>query len=108
VRAETGSGGVELHGVRGSLAAKAGSGTIRADGSPTGAWNVRTGSGTVQLKLPPDAAFDLNAHTSSGSISVDHPLTVQGAIGRKDVHGKVRGGGVPVEVETGSGNIEIH
>lgn len=107
VRADTGSGGMELRGVRGSLEAKAGSGTIRAEGDPTGAWTVHTGSGTVQLKFPSDAAFDLDAHTSSGSISVDRPVTVQGQLGRKDIRGKVRGGGVPVEVQTGSGNIEI-
>ena len=107
VRAETGSGGMELLGVRGSLEAKAGSGTIRAEGSPTGAWNLHTGSGSVQLKLPSDAAFALDAHTSSGSISVDHPVTVEGPAGRKEIRGKVRGGGVPVEVETGSGNIAI-
>jgi hypothetical protein len=107
VRADTGSGGMELRGVRGSLEAKAGSGTIRAEGDPTGAWVVHTGSGGVQLRFPSDAAFDLDAHTSSGSISVDHPVTVQGSVGRKQIRGKVRGGGVPVEVETGSGNIEI-
>lgn len=107
VRVDTGSGGMELHGVRGSLEAKAGSGAIRADGDPTGAWTVRTGSGGVNLQFPTDASFDLDAHTSSGSISVDHPVTVQGKIGRREVQGKVRGGGVPVEVETGSGNIVI-
>ena len=107
VRADTGSGGMELHGVKGSLEAKAGSGTIHAEGEPQGDWSVHTGSGTVQLKLPSNAAFDLDAHTSSGSIQVDHPVTVQGSIGRKDIQGKVRGGGVRVEVETGSGNIEI-
>lgn len=107
VRAETGSGGLELHGLSGSLEAQAGSGTIRADGQPTGAWSVRTGSGSVELKLPSDAAFDLDAHTSSGSISVDHPITVQGNLGRKEIRGKVRGGGVPVEVATGSGDIQI-
>jgi hypothetical protein len=107
VRADTGSGGMELRGVHGSLEAKAGSGTIQAEGQPTGAWMVHTGSGGVQLKFPSDAAFDLEAHTSSGSVSVDHPVTVQGTIGRKEIRGKVRGGGVPVEVETGSGNIQI-
>ncbi len=107
VRAETGSGGLELHGVSGSLEAKAGSGTIHADGQPTGAWSVHTGSGSVELKLPSDAAFDLDAHTSSGSISVDHPVTVQGNLGHKEIRGKVRGGGVPVEVATGSGDIQI-
>jgi hypothetical protein len=107
VRVDTGSGGMELRGVRGSLDAKAGSGTIEAEGSPTGAWNVHTGSGTVQLRIPSDASFDLAAHTSSGSISVDQPHSVQGSIGRKEIRGKVGGGGVPVEVETGSGDIQI-
>jgi len=107
VRAGTGSGGMELRGVHGSLEATAGSGDVMAEGSPTGAWTLHTGSGGVHLKLTSDAAFDLDAHTSSGNISVAQPVTVQGTIGRKDLHGKVRGGGVPVEVETGSGNIEI-
>lgn len=107
VRAETGSGGMELHGVRGSLEATAGSGDVSADGNPTGSWTVRTGSGGVRLKLANDAGFDLNARTSSGSISVSQPVTVQGTINHKEIRGKVHGGGVPVEVETGSGNIEI-
>jgi DUF4097 and DUF4098 domain-containing protein YvlB len=68
---------------------------------------VHSGSGTIRLKLASDAAFDLDAGTSSGSISVSQPVTVQGSTGRKEVRGKVHGGGVPVEVETGSGNIEI-
>lgn len=107
VRVDTGSGGMELHGVHGSLEAKAGSGTIQAEGDPTGAWTVHTGSGEVRLKLPSGAAFDLDAHTSSGSISVDQPHTVQGSVGRKEVRGRVGGGGVPVEVQTGSGDIQI-
>jgi len=96
-----------LRGVRGSLEARAGSGGIRAEGDPSGGWMVHSGSGSIHLRLPSDAAFDLNAHTSSGSISLEHPVTVQGTLGRKEIRGKVRGGGVPVEVETGSGNIEI-
>jgi DUF4097 and DUF4098 domain-containing protein YvlB len=107
VRAETGSGGMELRGVNGSLEATAGSGNISADGNPTGSWSVRTGSGGVRLKLASSSAFDLDAHTSSGSISVSQPVTVQGTIGRKELRGKVRGGGVPIEIKTGSGNIDI-
>jgi len=107
VSADSGSGGMDLRGVHGTLEATAGSGDIRAEGEPTGGWTVRTGSGTVQLKLAPGAAFDLNARTSSGSLSVAQPVTVQGSMGRKEIHGKVNGGGVPVHVETGSGSIEI-
>ena len=107
VRAETGSGGLDLRNVHGSLQAQAGSGSIKAEGEATGGWVVHTGSGSVELRLPQSASFDLNAHTGSGSINLNHPVTVQGSIGRKEVRGKVAGGGVPVEVQTGSGNIEI-
>jgi DUF4097 and DUF4098 domain-containing protein YvlB len=107
VRVNTGSGTLELRGVRGSLEASAGSGNIHAEGAPTGAWTVHSGSGGIKLRFPADAAFDLSARTSSGSIVVNHPLTVQGSIGRKQVRGKVLSGGVPVEVETGSGNVDI-
>ena len=107
VRAETGSGGLELRNVHGSLQAHAGSGSIRADGDPSGSWTVRTGSASVNLRFPQNASFQLDAHTGSGSINLNHPVTVQGSINRKEVHGKVGGGGVPVQVETGSGSIAI-
>jgi DUF4097 and DUF4098 domain-containing protein YvlB len=107
VRASTGSGGMELRGLQGSLDAQAGSGEITAEGNPTGEWSAHSGSGDIRLKLASGAAFDLDAHTSSGSISVSQPVTAQGSLGRKQLRGKVNGGGVPVEVETGSGNIEI-
>ena len=107
VHVDTGSGGLELRGIKGSLEARAGSGNVQAEGDPTGSWTVHSGSGTIRLRFPSSAAFDLSAHTSSGSISVNHPLTVQGTVGRKEVRGKVLSGGVPVEVETGSGNIDI-
>jgi hypothetical protein len=107
VRVDTGSGGMELRGVKGSLDARTGSGGIDAEGDPSGPWIVHTGSGTVRLQLPSSAAFDLDARTSSGSLAVDHPVTVQGSLGKKHIQGKVRGGGVPIDVETGSGDINI-
>lgn len=107
VRAETGSGRIELHNLHGSLQAQAGSGSINADGEATGQWIVRTGSGDVALRMPQNASFDLNARTGSGTINLHHPVTVQGSIEKKEVRGKVGGGGVPVEVQTGSGTITI-
>ena len=107
VRIDTGSGGMELRGLRGSLEAKAGSGSIRAEGKPTGSWMLHTGSGGIHLKFASDAAFDLYAHTGSGSLNVTSPVTVQGSLGRHEIRGQVRGGGVQVEAETGSGTIDI-
>src|SRR2546426_108874 len=106
LHSQTGSGNQTVEGIRKSIEVGTGSGGLRiTDIGET--VRAATGSGGVQLRFPSDAAFDLDAHTSSGSISVDRPVTVQGTMGRKQNRGKVRGGGVPVEVETGSGNIEI-
>ena len=108
VELTTGSGSILVSGVKGALRASSGSGRIEIDGEATGRWDVSAGSGSVSLRLPPNAAFDLSAHTGSGNISVDHPITVQGRIGsRRDISGKVRGGGVSVDVRTSSGSIRI-
>ncbi len=107
-RVDTGSGNVELEGLRGSLVARTGSGTITAEGAPEGGWSLSTGSGSVIVRLPANAAFDLDAHTSSGHVSADNlPITLQGTIRRGQLRGKVRGGGPRIELETGSGNIRI-
>src|SRR5580704_12908323 len=90
VEVETGSGHIELHGVHGRIRAHAGSGSISAEGAPTGDWNLHTASGTVTVRLPADAAFNLEASTGSGNISTTHELTMTGQIGgsRHEVHGK--------------------
>ncbi len=103
----TGSGSSELYGVAGALRVKAGSGHIEVDGQQNGTWNIDTGSGSVRIKLPENAAFELNAHTGSGGITVDHPLTIQGKISKKHMRGDVRGGGDLLTIETGSGGIHI-
>ena len=102
-----GSGKIELHGVVGALHARAGSGRIEIDGRQDGDWNVDTGSGSVRIRLPDDAAFELDAHTGSSGITVDHPLTIQGKVSKKRMRGEVRGGGDLLAVETGSGGITI-
>jgi DUF4097 and DUF4098 domain-containing protein YvlB len=111
LRAHTGSGDLELREINGPLTVETGSGDVVAEGTQVGEWTLRTGSGDVQIRLQRQAAFELNATTSSGSVVVDHPLTmmVQGNIERshKSVRGTVRGGGPLLTVHTGSGDIHI-
>lgn len=104
---ETGSGSVTVQGVRGSLRVRTGSGGISAQGEPTGEWRLHTGSGGVTVRLPQQAAFDLHARTSSGHIKTSHPVTVEGLISRRELRGKVRGGGFLLDVSTSSGSVEI-
>ncbi|MFQ5817010.1 MAG: DUF4097 domain-containing protein [Terriglobia bacterium] len=107
VEIETGSGSVEVRGVRGAVRVSTGSGRINVAGAPAGDWKLGAGSGSITVRLPAEAAFDFYTRTGSGRIYTDHPITVQGSIGRRELRGQVRGGGFRLEVRTGSGNIRI-
>lgn len=107
VTASAGSGSIRVTGVNGSARISTGSGGIDVQGRPTGPWSVNASSGSVEVALPPDAAFDLDAHSSSGSVSSAHPVTMVGTIEKHSLAGKVRGGGPLVKVSTASGSIRI-
>jgi DUF4097 and DUF4098 domain-containing protein YvlB len=107
VEISTGSGDIDAEGVRGGLRMSTGSGDIAVNGEATGDWRLTASSGRITIRLPSDAAFDLEAETSSGDIDIDHPLTTQGSIRRNRLRGQVRGGGVRIELKTSSGSIRI-
>lgn len=111
VEIRTGSGNITANGIDGSFHAEAGSGDIHGKGVPKNMWSVRTGSGNVTLNVPADAAFDVDVSSSSGSVTMGHPVTttVQGRIqeSRKSVVGKVHGGGPMISVHTGSGDVRV-
>ncbi|HXZ81018.1 MAG TPA: DUF4097 family beta strand repeat-containing protein [Terriglobales bacterium] len=108
VDAQAGSGSLRLENIQGNLHASTGSGSITAGGQPSGSWDLRSGSGSISVRVPGDARFDLYAHTSSGSLQLDVPVEVQGEISKREIRGKVRGGGsFALNVHTGSGSIRI-
>lgn len=107
VEVSTGSGTVEVNGVNGGVRIGTGSGNITAQGTPAGSWRLRTGSGDLTVELPQQTSFELYAHTSSGSIDSRFPITVQGTITPRDLHGKVGNGGPLVDLRTSSGTIHI-
>jgi hypothetical protein len=107
----TGSGNITARGIQGAFQAQTGSGDITGEGIQTGTWEIRTASGNVHVRLPSEAAFDANLSTSSGTLDVGPAITmtVQGRVQetRKQIVGKVRGGGPLLTVRTGSGDIHI-
>jgi DUF4097 and DUF4098 domain-containing protein YvlB len=107
VDVQTGAGGAHVRGIKGGLRAHSGSGDLSADGSVGGPWNLHTGSGSIRLAVGTGSGFNLDVHTSSGSIHSDLPITVQGSMGHHELKGTVRGGGPDVEVSTGSGDVDI-
>jgi hypothetical protein len=107
VDVHTGSGTIHVTGVKGGVRAQTGSGDIESDGTVTGPWTLRSGSGSIRLAVGSSAGFNLDLHTSSGSIHSELPITVQGSMGGHELKGTVRGGGPTVEVSTSSGDVEI-
>lgn len=105
---KTGSGGVVLRGAQGGVRIETGSGEIRIEGEPTGDWHIGTGSGDINLMLPSQVSFNLDARTSSGRVDLHRPLTVQGFVSRNHFQGKAGSGGPLLDVHTGSGNIAIN
>ena len=103
----TGSGDVEIKGAKGAVKVQTGSGSITAQGDPAGDWRLRTGSGDVSVEFPQQAAFNLVARTSSGSIDSGREIAVQGKLSPRELQGKVGGGGPTVDLSTSSGSIQI-
>jgi DUF4097 and DUF4098 domain-containing protein YvlB len=107
----TGSGNIIVTGIHGGFHAESGSGDIHGNGLPSNMWSIRTGSGNVTLRVPSDANFDVDISSSSGSVTLGHPVTttVQGRVqeSRKSVVGKVGNGGPIVSVHTGSGDVRV-
>ena len=107
VKAQTGSGSIRVHGFSGAFNARTGSGDIEADGHLEGMSSLTSGSGSVRLHLTPESRFQLEASTGSGAIRLHMP----GAQNTDDSHhhltSSVNGGGPPLTIHTGSGDIEV-
>jgi Putative adhesin len=108
VHAQTGSGNIRLHNVSGGVEAGAGSGDVLVEGKIDSDWRIHTGSGEVEVKLPSDAKFNIDARSSSGNVEVHHPVSMQGSLKRNHIEGTVNGGGTLLDISTGSGTIRVN
>ncbi|MFW6140206.1 MAG: DUF4097 family beta strand repeat-containing protein [Acidobacteriota bacterium] len=111
IEAETVSGKVELIDVKGAMKVNAESlsGKVEyvGDINRSGRYYIKSHSGGIYLRIPGNSAFDLRAKTFSGSIDSDFDITISGKISKRELYGKVNGGGADIEVKTFSGDIHI-
>jgi len=107
VEVSTGSGTLRLEGVHGAVRAQTASGNILVEGEGQDTWRLSTASGNVTVRLPGQQGFTLHAHTVSGSVDTAREMTVQGALSKHELEGKVGGGGFVLDVSTVSGNIRV-
>ncbi len=105
---DSSSGRLTFNDVTGNLQATSRSGNISIKYNEYNSnIKIQTSSGRVDLVLPAEAAFLVDARTSSGRIRLDFDVTVNGEMQDKNVVGSVGNGTNKVDIRTSSGNINI-
>jgi DUF4097 and DUF4098 domain-containing protein YvlB len=128
IEARTSGGSVEFDEVKGDLLAHTSGGSIRienaggkvdaqtsggsvevafAKGNARGG-EVGTSGGGVRVALDPTVNLNLDASTSSGTVTMDHvPMTVTGTISTSHLSGKIGSGGETLRVHSDGGPVRI-
>jgi len=110
VRLETSSGRLDATGLSHLREATSSSGSISLEGVFTEAAQVRSSSGTVNLKLLPGSAIQLDVKSSSGSVEPQGSLFLTGgATQRTSLTGALGtpASGAILNVQTSSGRVRI-
>lgn len=103
----SGSGDVQVRSVQDGVRVHTGSGDVSLEDVGKGAVDVSTQSGDVSVRLDSLMGYDVTAHTGSGDFSIAQEITLEAGDTKSEVRGKVRGGGTPVKLRTGSGDIRV-
>ena len=93
---------LDLHSGDGRIEAEVAAGSKMQSG-----WTLRSGDGSVRLRLPHNLAADLDVRTGDGHIDVDFPVTVSGRLSPSSIRGQLNGGGPLLEVRTSDGSITL-
>jgi len=111
LHARTTNGNIQVRGRFDVLVLKTNDGQIKAEvaaGSRlASAWSVNTSDGGVRLRLPNELSAELDARTSNGHIISEIPVATSGVVSEHHLHGTINGGGLPFEIHTGNGSIQI-
>jgi len=73
----------------------------------TGELELATTNGSVDVRLPASAEFEVKAATTNGGIHTDFPVTVQGSFSSKELSGRVGSAGRYLKVATTNGGIDL-
>jgi len=84
-------------------------GAVTYDGkiNHDGRYTLNTHSGRIEMILPADSSFDLEAKTFSGEIESDFDIKISGKISKKRISGVVNKGGPLVKLSTFSGDVYL-
>ncbi|GAG71531.1 unnamed protein product, partial [marine sediment metagenome] len=64
-------------------------------------------SGNISLFVPSDIGADVDIRTTSGRISTDLAITVEGTMGKNELQGTIGGGGIFIKLKATSGDVSL-
>ena len=108
VRAVTHASDVEGTLVKGPAHLEGGNGDMSLSAvAPIEDIEIHNSNGSIDLTLPPDSKFDLDASTSDGDLSTDFDVPQNSQGDRRSAVGKVGGGGPTITVSADHGDVHI-
>jgi DUF4097 and DUF4098 domain-containing protein YvlB len=103
---KTGGGHIEIHNARGSISAKTSGGNISSSiQSARNQLRFSTSAGNISLSLPKDIAADLDV--SGTTVNLDDDFNFNGTKNKGKITGTLNGGGLPIVINCGYGNVNI-
>jgi len=108
VEASNVSGSINVTGANNDVRAHVISGPIEVAGNPSGNryWDLKTVSGSVDIRVPPNSSFLLSANATSGDIRTNLPVMIEEQ-GKHSLRAHVGNSAGRVEVHTVSGGINV-
>jgi len=130
IEVETSSGDIDTENLEGNISARASSGDIKILELRGGVRTIRTSSGDIWVELeeidkaisemsfqstsgdislfvPSDIGVEVDIRTTSGRISTDLAITVEGTMGRNELQGTIGGGGIFIKLKATSGDVSL-
>jgi hypothetical protein len=108
VDASAASGTIEVVGANNDLKVHAISGSIQVSGNPgpSRLWELKTISGSVELRVPSNASFLLSAESTSGDIRTSIPVILEEQ-NKHSLRAHIGSSAGRVEVHTVSGSVNV-
>lgn len=104
---KNGNGRIEVAAARGALLASTSAGVIHVKAVPHQDWQLSSDSGPIRVELPPAAAFDLDAATTSGQLMIGRDDVAKPKPGVRQFSQNVNTGGKRIELRSNAGDIVI-
>jgi DUF4097 and DUF4098 domain-containing protein YvlB len=107
---ESSNGDIDVQSSNGVVKAGTSNGSIRYSGKlAAGESSMHTSNGSIDVRLPADAVFRLDAQTSLGSVTTDLPLLFSSDSGKSHVRGRLgEDPKVDLKLESSIGSITVN